>query len=88
MHHKAANFERSVEAYSQIWQKFKNKNSELFEGIILEKVPDLEVCFEININILNLDEYATTLYASTGTFQDTIFLKIHWWRYVYIQIYA
>ena len=56
MHRKAANVERSVEAFSQIWQEFKNKNSELFEGIILEEVLDLEVCFEININIFSLDE--------------------------------
>ena len=56
MHRKAANNVESVEAFSQIWQKFKNKISELFEGIILEEVPDVEVCFEININIFSLDE--------------------------------
>ena len=73
VYRKMSDTEGAVEIYREMWQRFKS-SFELYEGIVLEEIPDLEVCFDVNIAIFHLDDHdhATTLYASTSTFKEDL----------------
>ena len=77
VHRNVQNIERSVEIYSHQWCQFKQIANDLFGGVSLDDLPELEKFFQINMYIFHLDEdiKATTLYASADTYQDTLYMN-------------
>ena len=62
--------------YYREWRDLKNITGD-FPGVTIEEIPELEKYFEINMHIFHLDEtdHATTLYASTQSFKDDLYMN-------------
>ena len=65
-----------VHQYYREWRDLKNITGD-FPGVTIEEIPELEKYFEINMHIFHLDEtdHATTLYASTQSFKDDLYMN-------------
>jgi G:T-mismatch repair DNA endonuclease (very short patch repair protein) len=76
-------FEQRVEKYFQEYLKYIEKENILvkkpFQGIDLSIIPEVEICFSININIFKLHEDGTcsAVYKSLLQFGETLNLNLY-----------
>ena len=62
----------------QNWVNYRSINTgKKFSGVNLCDIPDLENCFQVNLNIFELleNEKVSVHYKSQSSFADTVYLK-------------
>ena len=66
--------------YNQ-WCRFSGKSvhRSRFSGIHIAQIPDFEICFNINVNVYELQADRTTIprYRSLCNYADTLYLNVH-----------
>ena len=79
-HYNQRQIEISVRIYYDKWMDFigREVNRTDFRGLELSQLPDFEKCFELNINVYELQESGTVIprYRSLCHFGDTMYLNL------------
>ena len=77
--HGREKLESNAQLYFERWSTYLDVSCENFEGVSMEQLAQFEKCFEINVNIYQLQEdgSALSIYKSRCHFPDTMHLNMY-----------